>query len=245
MTNPKLETIRNMLSKAADVACPAPEAEALTAMAAKLMAKYGIEQAMLDAARPQSSRAEVINRRMVCEAPYAMEKASLIYALVEAMGGKGILLRASGPNETVHLFGFADDLDRAELLYTSLLLQSVNALRRAEYAGERPERVGVKAWRRSFLASFNATVARRVKVAEDRARADAETERAGSAGPSVELVVADRGREVAQSFTAQYPKVAHTSRRVNGSASAAGRAAGERANLGGRAVAGGRAQIGA
>lgn len=248
--NPKLETIRNMLAKAEDPACPPPEAEALTAMAAKLMAKYGIEEAMITAAIP-AQRQDVTNRRIVCEAPYAMEKACLLSGLVKAMGGQAVLLsgeRAGKDGKIMHVFGFASDLDRAEMLYTSLLLQSVHAMIAAEYSGEadRAKVYGhVKAWRRSFLAGFNNAVIARVQAAEQAAQVEAQAERGTGDGPSVALVVADRSREVSSAFQDQYPRTVSRRSRLSGSGMDAGRAAGSRANLGGRAVAGGRAQIGA
>lgn len=247
MTSTKLETIRNILAKAEDAACPPPEAEALTAMAAKLMAKYGIEAAMLAATIPAQRKA-VTNRRIVCEAPYATEKAGLIYGLAEAMGSKGVMLNEK-PNggRVIHLFGFDTDLERAEMLYTSLLLQSVNAMIGAEYAGQAAHAQAyghMKAWRRSFLAGFNGAVVSRVKDAEKAARGEAQAFQRPDA-PSVALVVADRSREVAQAFTEVYPRVRSRSTRLTGSGGSAGRAAGQRASIGGRAVAGGRAQIGA
>lgn len=249
MSNPKLETIRNMLTKAEDPACTPLEAEALTAMAAKLMAKYGIEQAMLDAGRP-AERGTVANRRIVCEAPYGMEKATMLSGLTEAMGGKAVLLskRGGGAPLVLHVFGFESDLERAEMLYTSLLLQSVSAMVAAEYSGDaaRAKAYGhVKAWRRSFLAGFASAVIGRVKAAELAARTEAHAEH--TAGPSVALVVADRSKEVAQAFADSYDraKIRTARRSLTGRGMDSGRAAGQRASLGGRAVAGGRAQIGA
>lgn len=250
MNETKLETIRGLLNKAENAACPQPEAEALTAMAAKLMAKYGIEDAMLQASEP-ARRQPVTNRRVECAAPYAAEKAALLFNIVQAVGGRGVLLNdRAGNGRVLHVFGFGNDLDRAEMLWTSLLLQSVNAMVGAEYRGDadRAKAYGhVKAWRRSFLAGFNSEVIYRVKHAEQAARATAQDTRDATSpgGPSVALVVADRSREVASAFTGAYPRTTSSRSRLSGSGAGAGRAAGRTANIGGRAVNGGRAMIGA
>jgi len=49
-----LDRVRKLLAKAEDESCTPPEAEALTAKAAELMAKYGIDRALLAAVRPET-----------------------------------------------------------------------------------------------------------------------------------------------------------------------------------------------
>jgi len=48
-----LERVRKLLAKAEDDSVTPAEAEALTAKAAELMARYGIDRALLAAARPR------------------------------------------------------------------------------------------------------------------------------------------------------------------------------------------------
>ena len=49
-----LDRVRKLLAKAEDESVTPPEAQALTAKAAELMARYGIDRAMLAAARPET-----------------------------------------------------------------------------------------------------------------------------------------------------------------------------------------------
>ena len=49
-----LDRVRKLLAKAEDEGVTPPEAQALTAKAAELMAKYGIDRALLAAARPET-----------------------------------------------------------------------------------------------------------------------------------------------------------------------------------------------
>src|ERR1022692_34306 len=54
--NTLLERVRKLLAKAESAGTTLPEAEALTAKAAELMAKYGIDRALLAAARPETGQ---------------------------------------------------------------------------------------------------------------------------------------------------------------------------------------------
>ena len=51
-----LDRVRKLLAKAEDEGCPAAEAEALTAKAAELMARYGIDRALLGALHPETDK---------------------------------------------------------------------------------------------------------------------------------------------------------------------------------------------
>ena len=51
-----LERVHKLLAKAEDESVTPPEAQALTAKAAELMAKYGIDRALLAADRPETDR---------------------------------------------------------------------------------------------------------------------------------------------------------------------------------------------
>ena len=51
-----LDRVRKLLAKAEDESVTPPEAQALTAKAAELMARYGINRAMLAAQRPETDR---------------------------------------------------------------------------------------------------------------------------------------------------------------------------------------------
>jgi hypothetical protein len=53
---PLLARVRKLLAKAEAAGVTPAEAQALTAKAAELMAKYGIDRALLAAARPETDR---------------------------------------------------------------------------------------------------------------------------------------------------------------------------------------------
>lgn len=125
----------------------------------------------------------------------------------------------------MHLFGFASDLDRVDLLWTSLLVQAAHGLAGARVPpGEHPA-----AFRRSWLAGFAQVVGSRVRAAEETAVAE-------SGAPAMALVLVDRSDRVQHRLAETYPTVRTAPRRrLAGGGFASGAAAGHRADLGGRA----------
>jgi hypothetical protein len=232
-----LAKIRALLTKAEDPAATPAEAEAFTAKAAELMAKYGVDRAMLAAADPTS---DVPGDRIIwIQAPYALDKQRLLSQLGLALGCKTVL-KQSVRGYAVHLFGYASDLERVDMLFTSLLLQAVNSLAQTPV----PYWENAAAFRRSWLAGFAAMIAHRLHQAEKRAAANAtqEREQAGTGGPSVALVLADRATVVQRKLEEAYPKLGKArARKLSGSGYRDGVEAGRRADLGGTRV-GGRAR---
>lgn len=227
--SPVLERVRKLLAKAEDPACTPAEAAALNDKAAELIAKYGVDRALLAAASPEID--PVGDRVVEVDPPYALDKAGLLAAVAGALRCRSVRRKqwsGSGYAYKMHLFGCESDLERAELLYTSLLVQASYGLAAARV----PPWEGVAAFRRSWLAGFTEAVGRRLREAERRATAEADTDR-GSA-PSMELVLADRGDRVARRVAQVYPRLGVSQpRRLIGSGAGDGYAAGQRADLGG------------
>jgi hypothetical protein len=120
-----LDRVRKLLAKAEDEGCTPEEAEALTAKAADLMARYGIDRALLGALRPETDRPA--DRKFHFEAPWADVKAHLLAALATALRCQCVQTQTEdGPR--LHVFGYSSDLERAEILFTSLLVQMARAL---------------------------------------------------------------------------------------------------------------------
>lgn len=229
-----LSKVRALLAKAEDPAATTAEAEAFTAKATELMAKYGIEQALLADHSPDAGKPG--NRILTMTAPWGTEKARLAYFLAEAVGCKAVRLEKEDATERVHVFGFGADLERAELLYTSLLLQMTSGLARVRPpAWESP-----RAFRRSWLLGFRTEVVARVQAVEKRAAAEATP----APGRSTELVLADRATLVRSALAVEYPEIRRSRSRYSGSGYGDGKAAGSRANIGQPGLAGSRRAIG-
>ena len=223
-----LDRVRKLLAKAEAEGVTPPEAELLTAKAAELMARYGIDRARLGALHPETDRPA--SRIIDIDNPWAQVRAHLLAGIAGAMNCQCVLLSTSRPGARIHLFGYESDLQRADVMYTSLLLQMASALRQERVPqGAR----SVRAWRRSFLLGYVTAVITRVKAAEDRAKTVAATEDSGTGGPSTALVLADRSLVVRRSLQAAYPVTRRTRITYSGRGYSSGHDAGQRANIGG------------
>lgn len=232
-TNPAtLDRVRKLLAKAEDPACTPAEAEAFTAKATDLIAKYGIDAALLAEKAPQSDR--VGDLVVYLDAPYARDKGGLLSAVALALRCKVVQRHdvVDGVRRmSMHLFGHASDLDRVDLLYTSLLVQAAHALAvETVPPGQNP-----KAYRRSWYAGYRQAIHGRLLAAESSASSAAEQDRRDNGtGRSVALVLADRSAAVKAAMDEMYPKLRATrSRTLSGSGRGSGYAAGQRADLGG------------
>ena len=228
-----LEKVRKLLAKAEAEGVTEAEAEALTAKAAELMARYGIDQARLNAARPGTDI--LANAKIDIENPWANVRLVLLARIFGAMRCQVIQLSHPGSGARVHVFGYQSDMDRAEMLYTSLLVQMARGLAAQHVPGSGGR---AKAWRRSWMLGFTTAVGERVKAAEARATAQADTDdqTAANAGKSTALVLADRSVAVRNALQQEYPQTRTARVTYSGSGYGSGREAGQRADIGGARV---------
>jgi hypothetical protein len=225
-----LDRVRKLLAKAEAEGVTPPEAQALTAKAAELMARYGIDRALLAAVRPET---DAPGSRMVdLDNPWKRVKAHLLCGLGAAMRCQCILL-ITRTGLKVHIFGYDSDIERSDVLYTSVLVQMSHGLATAIVPG----RASPRAWRRSWLLGFGAAVIGRVKAAEQAAqdRADQATPRA-EAGKSTALVLADRSLVIRAAVQREYPVTRAARTTYSGTGYGAGYEKGQRADLGTRRV---------
>jgi hypothetical protein len=132
MDNDLLDRVRKLLAKAEDEGCPPAEAEALTAKAADLMARYGIDRALLGALHPETDKPA--DRVFTPGSPWGDAKRHLLAGL--AMALRCQCVQTSSPaGVRLHVFGYASDLERADILFTSLLVQMARALARQPVPG--------------------------------------------------------------------------------------------------------------
>jgi hypothetical protein len=234
--NALLERVRNLLAKAEGQGVTAAEAEALTAKAAELMARHGIDRAMLAADQPGTDRPA--DRVIDIVNPWGRVQAHLLCGLASTLRCQSVILPCTGPATRIHLFGFASDLERTDILYTSVLVQMWQGLA----AAPMPGRVrSVRAWRRSWLLGFAAAVVERVRAVEQRATAEAMSPAAGS-GSRAELVLADRQQIIERNLGLAYPMTRRTRITYSGSGYGDGFAKGSQADLGSQRLRGAAAR---
>ena len=216
-----LARVRKLLAMAEDPACTPGEAEAFTAKAAELIAKYGVDQAMLAVADPAAD--PVGDRVVTVEPPYARDKSGLLAAVAAPMRCRVVLLERRGQTRS-HLFGHRADLERVELLFTSLLVQAAHGLT----ASPVPPGEHAGAYRRSWMAGYTQAISGRLWAAERSAAAET---------PGAELVLVDRTGQVERRRDELYPRLARMRpRRLRGSGMVRGYQAGQTAHLGGAEV---------
>ncbi|HEY2508019.1 MAG TPA: DUF2786 domain-containing protein [Streptosporangiaceae bacterium] len=221
-----LDRVRKLLAKAEAEGVTPAEAEALTAKAAELMAKYGIDRALLAAQRPETDTPD--NRIVEIYNPWARVQAHLLCGLAAALRCQCILLPAGSGRQQVHVFGYASDIERTDMLYTSLLIQMWHGLAAARVPAWSDS---VRAWRRSWLLGFAAAVIARVRAAEQGAEREASAA-PDDGGSRTALVLADRSLVIRQNVSAAYPVTRQARVTYTGTGYGAGYSQGRRADIG-------------
>ncbi|WP_436739956.1 DUF2786 domain-containing protein [Streptomyces sp. BBFR102] len=237
--NPKAAMIRALLAKAEDPAAHPKEAQAYFAKAAALMAKYGIEQAMLADAEPSTDELDM--REFKIEGKYVADRSNLLFAISHALGAQNVFWGLTDWDtgkryRRVRVYAHASTLARIEVLFATLQLQATNGMKhiRPQYGQS------TTSYRKSWLAGFASAVRQRLQLAEESAAQEAE--RSGSTG--AELVLVKREQAVEAYFKSKHPKVKTApKRRLTGTGWRDGVKAGARADLGSKRVGGSRAAL--
>lgn len=217
-----LARIRGLLAKA-EATDFAAEAEALSAKAQELMARYSLDRALVDARSDQGTVPPGASaRRVWLDAPYVSAKADLVHHVARTNGCRVVTYGRLG---MVTVVGAELDLDLTELLVTSLLVQAGRAM---AAAGARSGGSRTRSFRHSFLVAYAVRIGERLRAAGEEARVAATAADPESLLP----VLAARDREVADRFTELFPDT--VARRTSVSDRAgwqAGRAAADLASL--------------
>ncbi|MBV1953185.1 DUF2786 domain-containing protein [Streptomyces albidoflavus] len=203
-----LGRIRALLAKAEATGYP-PEAEALTAKAQELMARHSVDEAQLSAGRSGGADAPGA-RRISVDPPYETAKAILLDAVARANRCQAVWNEELAFSTVV---GHEADLEPAELLYTSLLVQAATAMSRAEAAQRAGGRKRTKTFRQSFMLAYAHRLGDRLA---ETARAATETLAAADLLP----VLAGRDLAVTEETRRLFPRT--TTTRVRGADDRAG-----------------------
>lgn len=219
--------IANLLAKA-EGTDNAHEAEAYMAKAEELMLKFGIERANLEARKPGHVQAEIVIRKITIANGhgYADAMTRIAHAVGPSFSLKTLQSNLSDGARVAWLIGHSNDVDDAETLLTSLLVQSRSqAIYWWKTEGKQadPYATDNDAWkhRREFIYAFASGVRSRLEETRNRVVEDAE---AGTA-----LVLVDRTDRVNRwvDDNIQTKAARRTSRQFGGAAaSRAGHAAG-------------------
>jgi hypothetical protein len=232
----RLKRIRALLDRAQRVDTAPEEADAARQKAMQLMVEHGIDRAMVDAAAGDQAIDGMDTVTITMHAPYTYEKAELATAIGFVFGCDSTTRGWRGRHAiaSATLYGHRSDLERTQLLYTSLLVQATSEMTRT------PEPPGVPrvSFLRDFLYGFTASVVTRLKAMQDQAVQEYEQQHSTETGAdnlpiSVLPVLATRRERVRTFFkeqTGDLPEAAPVER--TGIGIYAGHIAGQRADLG-------------
>jgi hypothetical protein len=205
-----LGKIRALLAKAESTEF-AEEAEALSARAQELMAKYVIDHALL--AAETGCTEEPGGRRIAVDNPYEAPKASLLQTVAQANRCRVVWSKELG---LVTVIGFLADLDAVELLFTSLLVQANSAMLRAGAKRDAYGRSRTRTFRQSFLVSYAIRIGERLSEATGHAEQQAAAEQAaangGGGGKDLVPFLAARHQAVDDAVDAMFGDTLTTSR---------------------------------
>jgi hypothetical protein len=217
-----VDRVRALLAKAESTAF-VEEADALTAKAQELMARFSIDNAMVAG---EAGGDAPCGRRMGVDDPYAQGKANLLAAIAAANRCRTVWMAGYGFSTVV---GFANDIDIVEVLYLSLLVQATRAMTAAGAVRDSAGRSRTRSFRQSFMFSFARRIGERLEEATRAATAEASE----AVGSRLLPVLAGRASAVNDAFETLFPDVKPSSARISSMVGwAAGRAAADLAHFG-------------
>lgn len=206
------------------------EADTFSEKAEQLIIKYQIDRAILES-KGEAVEEKMVKKNLIFKGIYGKAKITAFNVMIKSL--KSVVLWRDGISCEMHnadvltIFGFESEVEMAFILATSLELQ-LNSSQAKWW-----KTVDSRGWtammkfkdRREFIYGFGQTVAQRL--------ATRRTTEVKAAGTGTDLVLVDRHKKV--ELAAPALGKARGGRRAGGSyeSSAAGRAAGSAADLGG------------
>lgn len=233
MSESKIELIARLLAKAESTT--PHEAEALTQHAERLMVKYAIDQAVIDARRAKEGKSHeaIIEVKVPFEGTYRDALMEMGNCAILALGQMRTLQSRVGNRTLLWIIGFEGDVKQAETLVRSLHVQALLAQKQWWRENAPAYRFGSD-WdrrkaRQDFIIGFGYGVYGR--ISENRLTTIEE------AGNGTELVLLDRKALVDQFVDdMDIRKAREGNRKTDGRAANAGAQAGRKARTGEREV---------
>lgn len=218
-----LAKVRALLAQAESTTFEA-EAATFTAKAQELMARHAIDHALV---WERAGRGEApVTIRLPVDDPYADKKSLLLHIVAEASRCRSVFHERYAMSSII---GFAPDVAAAEVLFTSLLVQSQVALQAESARAPAGSRPRSRSFRSSFLLAYAQRIAERLSVVNEQVVADADAEH----GDSLLPVLAARDSVVDDAVADQFGEL--RSSPVRGASDAVGwargRLAADRAQL--------------
>lgn len=214
----KLSAVRALLAKAERTEFP-EEARALSAKAQELMVRYALSEAQLQASH-LATNDHVVTVAVTVDPPYRRAKGLLLSEVAAANN-----CRVIDDGSRYHVVGFSSDIERAELLFTSLLVQAAREMLNAD----KEPWMNTKSFRHSFLIGYATEIGTRLVERVDATVSDLRY----AGGTDILPVLADRRHEVDRTIRERWGGSLGSSRVTYrpDTGYSAGRDAGRRADL--------------
>ncbi|MGH9093190.1 MAG: DUF2786 domain-containing protein, partial [Acidimicrobiales bacterium] len=196
-----LEKARHLLSKAESTTFP-DEAEALTAKAQELLARYSIDRAAVEGSDRAQRRPGGSTRRIWVDDPYVIAKAQLLHVVASANRCRSVIMESIG---LATVAGHEDDLATVELLFTSLLVQATTQMTAAGARRDPSGRSRTRSFRQSFLVAFAIRIGQRLREVEEASMSAGEAAHGGALLP----VLASRAAAADELIHELFPEMDH------------------------------------
>jgi hypothetical protein len=238
--------IKKLLNKAEAKGATDAERDTYNAKATELMVQWSINDAMLAGADATKVEKIVTRRVRLADVPkaYAYEYVSIGVWVADALGCRGFYQHTHDKRVDLLVVGYEADVDSIVQLFHSLALQCTLTLGpwyKAKIREHGPWMSGTDKYqaKRSFIRGF-------ARGAEDKLRKVRKTtvDEAVVSAPGTDLVLVDREKKVTDWIAGNMQLGSSGQRRYHNTGTAAGFAAGQRANVGQGTMGGGRAAIG-
>ena len=184
------DKVAKLLRQAEDVA-GTPEEAVFQAKAFELMAKYGIDQASVEAAKEGLDVSDLrgaIKWVVTIEGKYAQAQMLLLHNLAHALHSKTVYTKTRSGELVMFVFGVPSHIERIRMLWEMLqpqMMRLVDTIRpdydlssykrvynyaTHEFELKRTNGSGrLKSYRRSWIAGFGSAVGERLRVEENKA----------------------------------------------------------------------------
>ncbi|AIY00284.1 hypothetical protein ART_0685 [Arthrobacter sp. PAMC 25486] len=226
-----LKLITKLLAKAESTPFPA-EAQTFQEHAERLMVRYGIQQAAIDAEAGKAGKPQelMVEDRFELGGQYRVGQARGFIAVASAFDTVKVLQATTPSKKVIYLIGAESDVAQIRRLFGSLLLQLDTAM--ASWWAAYPYKPHLSAYektleRRQFQLGFLVTVANRLS--------SLYKEEAVAGEPGNQLVLASRRERADEHAHELYPDVRNARRQDmaygSSTAHAAGSTAGQRATV--------------
>lgn len=226
-----LKLITKLLAKAESTPFPA-EAQTFQEHAERLMVRYGIQQAAIDAEAGKAGKPQelMVEDRFELGGQYRVGQARGFIAVASAFDTVKVLQATTQTKKVIYLIGAESDVAQIRRLFSSLLLQLDTAM--ASWWVAYPYKPHLSAHektleRRQFQLGFLVTVANRLRALYQ--------EQAVAGEPGNQLVLASRRERADEHAYELYPDVRNVRSQAmaygSSTAHAAGSTAGQRATV--------------